>query len=141
MTAKEYLNRAFLLDQRVNLKIEQIRRIRDLSEKCTSLITGMPKTKNGEQSRLEEAVCRIMDCENELNTDIDKLVDVKREITQAIDSVPDVALRTLLEMRYLCFKSWDDIAVEMFVSANHVFKMHRLALQYIDEYIKSDSHG
>ena len=35
MTVKEYLSQAFSLDQRINCKLEQVARLRELAEKAT----------------------------------------------------------------------------------------------------------
>lgn len=132
MTAKEYLSRAFEMDRRINIKIEQLKQLRDLSTQCTSVLSDMPKAKGAKQ-RLEETVCKIADFETDLNADIDALVDAKREIECVIDTVPDMTQRMLLQMRYLTFRSWDDIAHSLCVSYNHVFKIHRAALNFLDE--------
>jgi len=37
-----------------------------------------------------------------------------------------------LEKRYLCFLSWEKIAVEMHYSIQHVYRMHDDALKVVD---------
>ncbi len=143
MNAKEYLSRAFELDRRITIKIEQLKQLRDLAQKCTSVISDLPKGKTA-GSRLEETVCRIVDYETDLNADIDALVDMKREIERVIAVVPDTMQQLLLQMRYLNFSSWEDIAEALCVTYNHVFKIHRDALNYLDEnrnWIAEDSAG
>ena len=44
---------------------------------------------------------------------VDELVDLKKEISSIIKAVPSPELQTLLEKRYLCFQSWEIIAVDM----------------------------
>lgn len=39
--------------------------------------------------------------------------------------------QTLLELRYLCFKSWEQIAVLMNYNCNYVFDLHKRALKAI----------
>jgi hypothetical protein len=43
MTAKEYLEQAYRLDQRINSKLEQVASLNELASKATSTLTGMPK--------------------------------------------------------------------------------------------------
>ena len=40
-------------------------------------------------------------------------------------------LQTLLEKRYLCFLSWEKIAVEMHYSIQHIYRMHDTALSCV----------
>lgn len=131
MTAKEYLEQAFRLDQRINSKLSQVSSLNDLALKCTSTITGMPRNPSPSVSSMEKAICKIIDLEDEINHDIDTLVDLKREIVQVIKQVDNIECQTLLELRYLCFKTWEEIAVEMNYCIDNVYKLHRKALSKV----------
>lgn len=129
MTAKTYLTQAYRLDQRINAKIQQMASLNALATKCTSVLSGMPGSPNKGRSSMAEAVDRIIDLQNEINADIDRLVDLKRDIMTAIAAVDDLELQTLLEKRYLCYKTWEVIAVEMGFSIQHIYRLHRQALE------------
>ena len=75
MTAKEYLSQARLLDARINAKIQQVAALNDLATHATATLTGMPRNPNRSESRMAEAVVKIVDLQNEINHDIDELVD------------------------------------------------------------------
>ena len=42
MTAKEYLDQAYRLDQRINSKLEQVLSLRDLTTKATATMSDTP---------------------------------------------------------------------------------------------------
>lgn len=128
MTAKEYLGQAYRLDQRINSKIEQVASLNDLAHKCTLTLTGMPRNPNRATSRMEDAIEKIVDLQAEINRDIDRLVDLKREMVKVIKAVDNLEYQTLLEKRYLCFKQWEEIAVDMGYGLDNIFKMHKKAL-------------
>ena len=132
MTSKEYLSQAYHLDQRINSKIEQISSLNELSTKCTSTITGMPHSPNKGTSKMADTVAKIVDLENEINRDIDRLVDLKHEITTKVNEVPNHEYRTLLEMRYICMKRWDEIAMAMGYELRYLYKLHSKALIFFD---------
>ena len=131
MTAKEYLSQARFLDDRINSKIQQISSLNELATKCTATISDMPHSPNSGGSTMADAVCKIIDLQEEINKDIDRLVDLKREIMGVIKSVPNVEYQTILEKRYLCFISWEQIAVDMNYSIQHIHRMHSSALKEI----------
>jgi len=131
MTAKEYLQQALRLDERINSKISQLESLRELATKCTSTITGMPRNPSPSQSPMADAVCKIIDLQDEINRDIDHLVDLKRELVGVIRNVEDVECRLLLELRYLCFKSWEDIAVQMGYTTRNIHYLHKQALRLV----------
>ena len=128
MTVKEYLGQAYRLDQRINSKLEQLESLNGLATKCTSTLTGMPKNLSRSTSMMADAVAKIVDLQAEINRDIDLLVDLKCEMVRVIKNVEHAEYQTLLELRYLCFKTWEQIAVDMNYSIDNVYRIHRKAL-------------
>ena len=131
MTAKAYLSQSLRLNQRINSKLEQIQSLRELATKCTPFLTGMPKSPNQGGSLMADTVLKIIDLEQELQKDIDRLVDLKKEIMAVVKAVDNMECQTLLEQRYLCFKSWEQIAVDMGYNVRHVYRLHDEALQKV----------
>ena len=131
MTAKEYLGQAYRLDQRINSKLEQIRSLNELAAKCTSTISGMPKNPSHSTSMMEEAVGKIVDLQTEIDGDITQLIDLKRDLVSIIKAVQNTEYQTLLELRYLCFKTWEQIAVAMGYNLRHIYRLHDEAVESI----------
>lgn len=131
MTVKEYLSQAKFLDQRINSKIQQVAALNDLATKATSTLTGMPRNPNHATSTMEEAITKIIDLQAEINRDIDTLVDLKRDLSATIKAVGNTEYQTVLEKRYLCFQSWEQIAVEMGYDLRWLYRIHGKALEEV----------
>lgn len=131
MTAKEYLSQAYRLDKRIDSKIEQLKSLNLLATKCTSTLSDMPKSQSISNSRLEDTVVKIVALQEEINRDIDSLVDLKRDIVRTIKSIQNPEYQIILELRYLCFKTWEEIAVQMNCSIDNVFKIRKNALKSV----------
>ena len=131
MTAKEYLGQAYRLDQRINSKLEQVLSLRDLTTKATATMSDMPGGGSRNVYRMQDIIGKIIDLEDEINQDIDALVDLKREMVATIKAVADPECQTLLELRYLCFKTWEQIAVDMQYSTRNIYKLHDRAIKEI----------
>ena len=131
MTVKEYLSQAKFLDQRINSKIQQVAALNDLATKATSTLTGMPRNPNHATSTMEEAIAKIIDLQAEINSDIDTLVDLKRDLSATIKAVGNTESQTVLEKRYLCFQSWEQIAVEMGYDLRWLYRIHGKALEEV----------
>ncbi len=136
MTAKEYLSQAYHLDQRINAKLEQVEALRSLTQKVTVSYESEPVSHTRNVSSLEDSIMRLMEAEKALNSVIDVLVDMKMDITQSIAAVPDRDCQLLLEKRYLCFQSWEQIAVDMHYSLRWVHNTHSRALKAIDKVLR-----
>ena len=136
MTAKEFLGQAYRLDQRINSKLQQIDSLRGLTQKVTQSYDNEVVSRTRNVSSLEDAIIRLMEAEEQLNIQIDKLVDTKIEIGKLIDMVHNESYRLLLEKRYLCFLSWDQIAAEMHYSRRWVLNKHERALEVADKLLR-----
>ena len=131
MNAKEYLSQARNLDQRIITKTQMIDSLNDLATRCTTTYSDMPKSPNHGNSRLEECVMKIMDLEEQILHDMDKLVDLKKEITYVIRSISNPEYQDLLAKRYICCESWEKIAVDMNYELRYIHKLHSRALQEV----------
>ena len=139
MKIKEYLMQAYRIDQRINSKLEQIAALHDLATKATVTYSDMPKSSNRSGSKIEDAIIKIIDLEDEINKDIDRLVDLKTDITHLIKKLDSHEYQILLEQRYLCFKSWEQISVDLGYSIQHTFRLHDTALQELSKVYKDES--
>ena len=131
MTPKEYLNQAYWLDRRINSKLAQLSALQEMATKTTSIMSGDVVSRTRNVHSMEDVMARIIDMQAEINGDIDRLVNLKREIMQAVKAVDNPELQTLLELRYLCFMDWPDIASEMHCSESNVYKVHSRALRAV----------
>ena len=131
MTAKQYLKQARYLDERINTKITQVSSLHDLATKATSTLSDMPGGSTRNTHRMEDIIIKILMLENEINTDIDRLVDLKNEILSVLNRIDDAECRLLLEKRYLNWESWEDIAAELCVSTPSVYRLHEKALKKV----------
>lgn len=131
MTTKEYLAQAYRIDQRINSKLEQIVSLRELATKATSTLSDTPPSGTRNVHSMEGIIVKMMEIENEINADIDLLIDLKKEIMTIIKSINNPEQQTLLELRYLCFKTWEQIAVDMGYSIQHLFRIHDKVIKNI----------
>ena len=131
MNAKEYLSQAMYIDQRINSKLEQVTRLRENVTNCTAAMSDMPRPDSPNKQRMEETICKIVDLEREINADIDRLVDLKAEARKAINAVSDPVQQLILELRYLCYKPWLEIAETIGYSEATVYRLHGEALKNI----------
>lgn len=137
MTAKEYMEQARYLDMQINSKIEQVKTLNELATKVTTVYSDMPHSPNRNTGRMEETVAKMIDLESEIDRDIDALVDLKREIMRVVNSVESAEYRTILEMRYLQFKKWEQIALLMSTDLRWVYRMHGKALKEVQQIINT----
>jgi len=131
MSTKDYLSQAYRIDQRINSKLAQVMCLRDLLGKATGTLSGAPKAATPNPHSMEDTIAKMVDLENEINEDIDALVDLKAEIMRRIKRVENTEYQTILELRYLCFRRWEEVSVELGYSMQHLFRLHDEALEAV----------
>ena len=131
--AVEFLSQARHIDVRINSKLEELSSLKALAEKVTATYQKDMVDGSRDVHKREGILCKLIDLQNQINSDIDQLVDIKREVREMIESVPFVDGRTVLEMRYINYKKWEEIAVSMHYVLRNVRFIHDKAIQYLNE--------
>ena len=129
---KEYLSQAFHIDKQLKSKLEQLSVLRELATTTTQPLSDMPGSPNRNIDRMEKAIIKIMDMEQEISEEVNALLDLKNEIAQCIKKVEDIDCQLILEFRYLCFMSWEEIAAEMNFTVRNIHILHGKALKLIE---------
>ena len=139
MNAKDYLGQAYRLDQRITSKLQQVESLRSLTERVTVAYGGEVVSHSRNLTSLQDTIVRLMEAEEELNQEIDKLVDLKIEISNIISEVRNENYKLILEKRYLCFLPWDQIAADLSISRRWVLTQHDRAITVVDKLISKQN--
>ena len=121
-----YLAQARQIDGLIQAKLEQIAQLRASITRGTAMLSDMPR--GGPMRDWTDTAARVADMETELREQINLMIDVKGEITEAILTVPDMELRTLLNYRYLTCWSWGRIADAMHYDRATIWRKHKEAM-------------
>ena len=128
MTAKEYLQQAYRIDSQINSKLEQVKTLHDLATKANATLSLTPPSGSRNVHSMEDAITKMADMKNEISVALNRMLELKQEISATINEVASVEQRMLLELRYICCKTWEDIAAEMSYSMRSVYNIHGVAL-------------
>lgn len=89
---------------------------------------------SGNQQKMADAVARYVDIQAEINADIDRLVDLKREIISVIEQL-DAISYDILHKVYIQFKRLDEVAEEYEKTYSWVTTQHGRALAQVQKII------
>ena len=129
MTPKEFLQQAFVAHKEIEIRLEQITNLQALATQTTTVIKAAPGGSNIFRSRVENAVILIQEHTAQLADEVTRLIEITKKISSAIALVPNVNERAILEYRYLCFFSWQQISAVMKTGVDNVWRLHRCALK------------
>ena len=73
-----------------------------------------------------------MEQEERINNEIDRLVNLRAEIYGVIQEIRDREVRMVLELRYMDYCTWTDIARKLDMSERKVYRLHRRGLKAVN---------
>lgn len=134
MGNKEYLNRAYLLDELIKSKERERAELKELltsipSQDFSSPVVSSSGGKNN--ANFVKILDEISELDDKLNKEINNYLNVKKEIGELIDSVEDPNERLILRLRHIDFKSWAKIAEDLGYSERQVYRIYSQALEKI----------
>lgn len=136
MTAKEYLQQIRVLDTKIKQKQEQYKRLEELASspggiRYDKAVTQVSKTGD----RLERLVLQYIQLGKEIEEELLKFETTKQTIINQIQGLNEDRYMNVLFKRYVEYKSYKSIAVEMMCSIENVYVIHRKALNAFSQII------
>lgn len=135
MDAKEYLSRAFVLNRKIKGKERQLEELKSQVTYSGPLYGDVKVDTNMRHSAVERSALRTVALAQEIEEETAELSSLMDEISRTIRRVGNVEVESVLEMRYLSFMSWEDIAGCLGFSDRHIFRLHRMGLKKVGAYV------
>ena len=133
MTAKEYLEQAFYLDQRIESDLKEVAELKAMASRIGS--PGFEERHNPNHSTeapFVKPLEKVWELERQIDAEIDRLVDLKAEIRSIISEVRDTGQQLLLRHRYIHFRSWDEVEDELGVQRRWAHTLHNRAIKSVE---------
>lgn len=132
MTAKEFLQQAYRLNQKIQSDLQELAELQELEGSVSApRMEEAVQTSPKNEAPYVNAVMKIMAMEEQINREVEQLVDLKRTIREAIMKVADEDERLVLKYRYLHWYTWRHIGRLMYADRSTVSRWHKQALQNI----------
>ena len=140
-SAKEYLRQVKLLDVQIDSRLHELYHLKDMVRKITTTLSPVPSSGSGNLDRLGDSVAKIIDLQDEINRDVDRFVDLKKDIMAMTEGLTDADQVNVIHKRYFEYKTWEQIACEMYMSYRNVCYIHGKALLAVTELMKGKEDG
>ena len=127
---KYKLRSVWVLQQQIDAYKIELQNLRDNAGRITPAYSLAPGG-SGTGQRIENAMAKIVDAENIIQSEMEILMVALGEIRQLISLVDDPILRLILHKRYLCYRKWEQIAADLSYSWKQIHRLHNRALNII----------
>lgn len=125
---KEYLRHLRRLEVCIEQRQEELNRLRELIG-CNAIDYGERVQTSPSADSIPNEVIRRAELEADISRKIERFLQLKHKIINEIQSLDNAVYVKILYMRYVEYKSLDEIAEKMNYSYVHMKRLHGYALQ------------
>jgi hypothetical protein len=109
--AQVYLEAVELLDARIKNKLIEQNQWREIALGITANMEGeRVKSSTTTKSKMADAVAKCVDMEREIDSLVDNLIDLKKDVIQTLEMLDNATEYKLLHLRYIQYVPLKDIA-------------------------------
>lgn len=127
MKAKEYLLQISKIDRLVENKIAELEHWHAIATGTTTFSDGDRVQSSGNKYKMEDAIIKCIEISNEINVEIDRLVDTRKEVISTIEQLKPSEYDVLHKI-YVQNKDFQEIATAKKKSYSWVTTKHGRAL-------------
>lgn len=138
MTTKQYLNRAYHLNNLIDSKLAELDKLKDLRFNISGNTSGVAvqASKETTEAKYASVILRIAEYEDYINNEINNLIEIKSEISAVISKLEDNSEKAVLSYRFLNYYKFEKIAEEMNYSLRQTYRVYNAALNHIEDVTK-----
>ena len=127
---KEYLSQAYYSEIKIDAYLNELERIRAKMTRTASLVI-VGKNDGMKKNKTEELIYKYYDYIQKLEKTIDEQNDKLIKINDVIAKVENEKYNSILFLRYIQHKKWEDIAKMLQYDNRYLMKLHIGALNEI----------
>ena len=127
---KYKLRSAWVLQQQIDAYKIELQNLCDNAGRITPAYS-LEHGGGGTGQRIENAMTKIVDIENNIKQNIEIQLLAINEIHCLMAMIDDPLLKLLIHKRYLLYEKWEKIAVDLNYSWKQIHRLHNKALNII----------
>ena len=98
---------------------------REMAMQATGRTDALRVSGTNQRSKVETYVLELWNAHNELQKELAELMEKSRQAEERIKTLPEERHRAVLELRYLCGLTWEEIAQRLNFTLRWVHKLHK----------------
>lgn len=127
---KQKLKGAMYAQRTLEGELDKLQELRSLAQKITPVYSQAPGG-SGSGQMLENAVAKIVEQERVVASCCDELCEQLDEVRALVALLPVGPMRLVMQRRYLNYRKWEQIMIELDYSWRGMHKLHNKALEMI----------
>lgn len=136
---KDWLNRAYRIDEEIEREKKEYERINDLKNSVGAIDTSKPnvQTSSPKSANFEDRVIRLDEIKQSIKERIVEKEEIKEEITKTINILDDHFQRKVIILRHFNYYKWNEIKKYMNYSEKQCRRIYQKAIENLVKIIKN----
>ncbi len=130
MNAKEFLRQIKKLDKLIENKMFEVQQWKEIANNTTASFSGERVQSSSNPHKIAHAIGRYIDLEREINQDIDRLVETKKDVIGVIEQL-NATEYDVIHKIYVQYLTFDEVAYACKHSKSWATSIHGRALKHI----------
>jgi len=135
--AKKYLERIKQLDKLIGRKKDRAARLDALAKKITPTMSEGGGSGSGNQDKVGNVTCMLLDLKEEIKKDGETLADMQRDAYELLYKINNEEYYDVLEMHYMQYMTFEQIGAKKGCSRRWAEKLHGRALEVFGKILKA----
>lgn len=137
---KEWLNRAYRIDDEIDRELEEITRLEDVIDTVRAISYDKPNVQSSsvKSAGFEDRVVKLQEIKDKVSDRIVEKEEIKEEITKTINMLDDHYQRKVIILRHFNYLDWYKIELEMNYSRKQCFRIYNQAIRNIKDILGKD---
>lgn len=127
---KQKLRGAWYAQRALECELDKLQELRNLAQKVTTAYSQTPGG-SGSGQALANAVTKIVEQEKIVAECCNELCEQLAEVRELVSLLPVGPMRLVMQRRYLNYCKWEQIAMELDYTWQHVHRLHGRALEFM----------
>ena len=136
MTGEDFLTRGIKLKLKIKYLNEALEYWHTRATSTSLIYNEIGRQKTNEIRSNEKYIFKIIEIEDKIKKELEKIYEIKLEIQEVISKVVDPVEQSILFKRYIEEKSWNEIANSENYTKRYIFRKHNKAIENVDKIIK-----
>ncbi len=132
MNAEIYLLQIIASEQKIEDKMDEIKRLEALADNISPHLSEVKVKSTPNPHRAQEVWARIADMQSELLSDIDDLIDLKKEVKRTLEKLPPSEYDVLYRF-YVIRQSIQLIATKTHYSRPTIYKIKQRGIEMLQK--------
>ena len=138
--ARRFLREPQEASRELAIRMEQLRRWRETSERTTKRLDGERVQEQG-GSRVESCACELAELEAEIERTRQRAHALRERQEAVLSQIGDARLTDVLRLYYQCSFTWEEAAEHMRYSERQIQRLHLAALARVEAILEREERA